>query len=734
MTFQISPLTLATFCSTFDVTEYVVLLASLQLSLYLLGCSQEVTVGTAIVNRDSEIQKKTLGLFVNMVVICTKFTQATNFLSLLKQVKENLLDAMNNSLPLEYIETLLPTNKLFMQSLYQVMFSFQRSAEQPLTSSAFLKPTELLYHSRCESNIDIYGTLNKNALTMEIRYSTDLYVHNTIQKFVKLWENTLQVLLTNPYIYLRTLKAPALPSLVNTTSLPSLFQIPNTPSLALQVGCDQISWSRLRTLASSACKDLSQQASVTNVLNWPASCTSIAHSLGASVAGISTEFSHTTAFSSGFQVNSMGILHYSPNKMHISADCESVKLFPTCMSDLSWATLNDISAFSAILSDCKNSNFTRAAVFLGAHTPLLLVTHSLLLCGISVVVYNQTTMDSREIFVKDEIQLLVCPVELVASLTTHLTSTSSSQLKCLWIHGLLSGLTFLCQWSATVLPDTKVVVTHSLLPAVHHITHYFDLASCKEELHNSSAYLSIGYASPSLQWSLVNVDGRKMQQGSVGAFTTHSPDGNQLHSQCLVRQLKGGTFQLIAMDMEAFYKGEDITPLLTALSKCSEICWSQLSDHERLDYYTTKKNALSSDQLVSYLKQRIVAHKIPSSICQVSSVPLTAEMFVDQARIQKESNPTNSCKEGCIVQNIVMKAVCNVLEIDNVQPCHSFHSLGGHSLLTICLASKLSQELGVKVDVKTVFKAPSLNHLVKDVHLLLSSKNHESTLCSCSTA
>ena len=139
-------------------------------------------------------------------------------------------------------------------------------------------------------------------------------------------------------------------------------------------------------------------------------------------------------------------------------------------------------------------------------------------------------------------------------------------------------------------------------------------------------------------------------------------------------------------------------------------------------------------QLVSYLKQRIVAHKIPSSICQVSSVPLTAEMFVDQARIQKESNPTNSCKEGCIVQNIVMKAVCNVLEIDNVQPCHSFYSLGGHSLLTICLASKLSQELGVRVDVKTVFKAPSLNHLMKDVHLLLSSKNHESTLCSCSTA
>ena len=286
--FQISLSTLAGFCAKYNVTEYVVLLASLQLSLYLLGYLQEVTIGTAFANRNSEIEKEMLGLLVNVMVIRTKFTQAANFLSLLKSVRETFFDAVKNSLPLEYIEErLLPLNNFYMESLYQVLFVFQRSVEQPLTSSEFLKPKPL-YHTRCEGNIDIYGTLNNSSLTIEVRYSTDLYVHSTIKHFVEFWESRLRFLLCNPYTYLRSLTTAVSlvpPLIVYSPYCPSLVQLQDIPSVALQVGQDKISWSKLKALATSTMhQTVAYRTSGLTDMQWPATCLSIAQSIGASAA------------------------------------------------------------------------------------------------------------------------------------------------------------------------------------------------------------------------------------------------------------------------------------------------------------------------------------------------------------------------------------------------------------------------------------------------------------------
>ena len=103
-------------------------------------------------------------------------------------------------------------------------------------------------------------------------------------------------------------------------------------------------------------------------------------------------------------------------------------------------------------------------------------------------------------------------------------------------------------------------------------------------------------------------------------------------------------------------------------------------------------------------------------------VPLTLEIMYHRRQSAEEEST-----DSCIVQKIVIEAVCDVLEIDEVQPWQSFHSLGGHSLLNMYLASTLSQQLGMNVDVNTVFKAQSINQLVTDLHQLLTE--NQSIIC-----
>ena len=206
---------LSQFCSEHQVTEFMVILACLQLALYLRGSCQEVTVGTAVANRNTQEESDMLGLFVNMLPIRTNFYRVTSFLHLLQRVKTNVLGAFDNCLPLEYLECALePTHELYMQPLYQVMIVFQREEEQPLTNSRLFTPLPL-YSATCECDMDVYvclGQRNHNVLGVDIRYSEDLYHVDTIEHFADLLEHTLLSVTVNSSIYIQSMLTNSFPS------------------------------------------------------------------------------------------------------------------------------------------------------------------------------------------------------------------------------------------------------------------------------------------------------------------------------------------------------------------------------------------------------------------------------------------------------------------------------------------------------------------------------------------
>ena len=754
--FRVSLTTLSKFCTRHHVTEFMVLLASLQLTLYLLGRSEDITVGTAVVNRNTHEEAEMLGLFVNMLAIHSVFSRATSFLSLLHQVKKRMLEAFDHALPLEFLEKgLEPSHELYMQPLYQVMVVFQREDEQPLTNSFLFDPLPL-HITSCECDMDVYVCLSRqelDRLTVDIRYSTDLYTCNTIKRFVEQWESMLQAVLVTPHIYLRCLlQPPSPPPPSHPSTTPSLLYLSTSPSPALQVGSEALSWNKLRTVASRAQQDLVEQQAGIAASLLPLSPLAVALSLGSISAGVPSVLLTPaqvnllppsavllTEEEEELQHSSQHVLpEPSPPHPPVQGSNRPVECPPSLPPDITCTLPSDVTAFSTILSLYINGSSPKSAVLLGAGSSLLALTHSLLLSGLSVTLYDHTVLDSGQLFThlaEDKVKLLACPAEALPSITSQLSYSSCPPLEYLWVHGLPSALSHLSQWSSLLLPTTRVLISHSLIPSLLPVTHHFDLSTVRGRLADSSSLLPIGYVSPLLHWRLVHTDGRTMPVGSVGAFVTTSSDGSELHSQCLLRLLEeGGLFELVAADITDYYSGDDTTPLLTALSKHPGITWSSVHG-QLLHYSTTTDTSLSPDQLKTYLKTFVMVHCIPSSIHQLPHVRLTSSFAVS---ISPDHQPSTQPQreggeDGCQLREKVMAAVCDLLGLETVQQWRSFHSLGGHSLLTMRLASMLSQELGVTVDIRTVFEAPSLTQLVKELHVLQTKtrEGQEPVFCSC---
>ena len=80
-----------------------------------------------------------------------------------------------------------------------------------------------------------------------------------------------------------------------------------------------------------------------------------------------------------------------------------------------------------------------------------------------------------------------------------------------------------------------------------------------------------------LNGKVLHRDGRDVCQGFVGSFATM--DNDQVHrSTSLVLQLpKHGSFELVSVNAEAYYRGIDVTPALFVLSTIPEVSWCGVS-------------------------------------------------------------------------------------------------------------------------------------------------------------
>jgi amino acid adenylation domain-containing protein len=146
-------------------------------------------------------------------------------------------------------------------------------------------------------------------------------------------------------------------------------------------------------------------------------------------------------------------------------------------------------------------------------------------------------------------------------------------------------------------------------------------------------------------------------------------------------------------------------------------------------YLTQQTNVpVSLPQVRSILREHVPDAMVPATFTVLPSLPLTPT-----GKIDRRSLPRPVCEPGAnasllaaprsAVERQLVEVWRNVLGIDNVGVTCNFFDLGGDSLKTLQLASRMSQAVGQRFSVTDIFESPTIESLVARLTKTMGSRS-----------
>jgi amino acid adenylation domain-containing protein len=114
------------------------------------------------------------------------------------------------------------------------------------------------------------------------------------------------------------------------------------------------------------------------------------------------------------------------------------------------------------------------------------------------------------------------------------------------------------------------------------------------------------------------------------------------------------------------------------------------------------------------LRELLPSYMVPEQFATLDSLPLTAHGKLDRAALAATAAHVPSVSPGSIapprtvLEGEVLKVFQEVLDRRSIGIHDDFFALGGHSLLAIRLAGRLAERLGVGLDLRWLFRTPTV--------------------------
>ena len=144
-------------------------------------------------------------------------------------------------------------------------------------------------------------------------------------------------------------------------------------------------------------------------------------------------------------------------------------------------------------------------------------------------------------------------------------------------------------------------------------------------------------------------------------------------------------------------------------------------DKRLVAYYTSRQHAkLGTSILRSFLSRKLPDYMLPSTYVGLEKLPFTPNGKVDRKSLPVPDALRPQIEDAFVaprteMENALALVWAQVLNVDRVGANDNFFELGGHSLLATQVVSRIREDFGIEVPLRSIFEAPTVSRLAESV-------------------
>jgi len=152
-----------------------------------------------------------------------------------------------------------------------------------------------------------------------------------------------------------------------------------------------------------------------------------------------------------------------------------------------------------------------------------------------------------------------------------------------------------------------------------------------------------------------------------------------------------------------------------------------LHDVKFLSAFFVAENNIYTDELRSFLTQKLPKYMVPAHLTQVAHIPLNRNGKVDEKELVKLSKSKKEVERELVlptteIQKALYQIWTELFDKEDISITDDFFDIGGHSIKAMNLVSMIHKNLDVKIDISTVFEDRNIESLSETI--LSAKENH----------
>jgi amino acid adenylation domain-containing protein len=169
----------------------------------------------------------------------------------------------------------------------------------------------------------------------------------------------------------------------------------------------------------------------------------------------------------------------------------------------------------------------------------------------------------------------------------------------------------------------------------------------------------------------------------------------------------------------------------SGIADAAVVVREESSGDQRLVAYVAprKECAINTDEVRSYLRQRLPEYMVPGVLVEVQELPLTPNGKIDRRSLASRNIAARPLLDYVPPQTAAEQNLAAIwtelLKVERAGREDNFFELGGHSLLATRLCSRVRVVFGIALPLRDVFMCPSLAVLAREIEKIQSGEKNE---------